>query len=94
MAEKLDVKIEAVQEKLKQLKAQKQKQEARVKAVESKKKRSDDTRRKILLGSVLLTHIAKDQWLPLAEKHLTKDADRALFGLSISVENTPQKKAV
>lgn len=83
MAEKLDAKIEAAQDKLKQLKAQKQQQEARLRNVESKKKRSDDTRRKILLGSVLLNHVTNEQWLPLLEKHLTKDADRALFGLSI-----------
>lgn len=83
MADKLDAKIEVAKEKLKRLNAQKQQQEARVKAIESKKKRSDDTRRKILLGSVLLNHIAKDQWLPLLEKHLTKDADRAIFGISI-----------
>ncbi len=49
--ELLDQKIAKQEERLKQLKAQKQAIEAREKARQKAQDRKDDTRRKILLGS-------------------------------------------
>lgn len=52
--ENLGQKIEKQEERLKQLKAQKQAMEAREKKKISEQQRKDETRKKILLGSYLL----------------------------------------
>ena len=52
--ESLEQRIAKQEERLKQLKAQKQAVEAREKKKISEQQRKDDTRRKILLGSYLL----------------------------------------
>lgn len=52
--ENLEQKIEKQEERLKQLKAQKQAIEAREKKKISEQQRKDETRKKILLGSYLL----------------------------------------
>ncbi len=89
VAATLEEQIKKQQEKLAQLKARKQAIDARVKASESKKSRTDDTRRRILIGAMVL-----DQWKnnsdseaktkQALDKFLTKDNDRKLFGLSPS----------
>jgi len=86
MAQKLDDKIEDMQEKLKQLKALKQKQEARAKAEKSKAERKADARRKILLGAWVIDAMKKGEMKePVVKgylnKFLVKDTERALFGL-------------
>lgn len=59
---------------------------SREQARESKAERKKDTRRKILLGAILL-HRVQDEadpegWLrEFVEPHLVRDDDRALFGL-------------
>lgn len=83
----LDEQIKKQQERLVALKARKQAVEARAKLAASKKERADDTRRKILLGAMVL-----DQWKnnpeseaktkEVLDKFLTKDLDRKLFDLS------------
>lgn len=90
MAE-LDEKIRQTEEKLKQLKARKQQLEARKRAIEAKKKRSDDTRRKILLGAAILQKVESGEWkrermLALLDATLTRPDDRALFGLDAKEE--------
>ncbi|MDE2422382.1 MAG: mobilization protein [Gammaproteobacteria bacterium] len=82
----IEEQIKKQQEKLAQLKARKQAIEARDRASESKKERANDTRRKILIGAMVL-----EQWKnnPESEaetkqaldKFLTKENDRKLFGL-------------
>ena len=84
----LDETIERLQEKLKQAKARRQKMDARKRAVESKKARATDTRRKILAGAVMLTRAAQDERVKstlwsLLDEALTRPDDRALFGLTI-----------
>ena len=79
--ESLDQKIAKQQEKLNQLKAQKQAALAREKA---KQKAQDDTRRKILLGSFLMKQMEdeaqKQKILAGLNQYLTEDRDRKLFG--------------
>jgi hypothetical protein len=82
----IDERIAAIEAKLKQAKAQKQQIEARKRAAESKAKRSQDTRRKILVGAVILAKVERGEWpqaklLSLMETTLTRKDDRALFGL-------------
>ena len=83
---KLEASIEAQQKKLAQLKAQKQRIEARAKARAQQLTRKQDTRRKILVGAMLLDLMEKDaelerQMLVKLDGFLTREDDRALFGL-------------
>jgi SMC interacting uncharacterized protein involved in chromosome segregation len=83
---KLDEQISTLEEKLKQLKLKQQRFEARRKAIESKRERKADTRRKILIGAIVMAKIEQkvmDEqllrgWLDAA---LTRPDDRALFDL-------------
>lgn len=86
---KIEETIEALQLKLKQAKALKQKIEAQRKALEKKQARAQDTRRKILLGSFVLEQCKKNG-IGLAlvtyenarlDDFLTRPDDRALFNL-------------
>ena len=84
----LNEKIAKQQEKLNQLKAQKQAIEAREKKKATEQQRKDDTRRKILLGSYLLKKIEneanKEKILAELSEYLTEDRDKKLFGLQLS----------
>jgi hypothetical protein len=77
-------------EKLKRLEEKEAKLKAemsRVKARASQEERKKDTRRKILLGSLVLGQKAKREaawwadWLKYLDAFLEKDRDRELFGL-------------
>ena len=82
----LDRRILTLQEKLQQLKTRQQRIEARKSALLSKRQRAADTRRKILVGAIVLAKVDQgvfDQkqlrrWL---DKALTRKDDRELFGL-------------
>jgi chromosome segregation ATPase len=84
---KLDERIATLQERLQQLKARQQRIAARQKTLESRRQRKEDTRRKILVGAVLLTRIEQGRF-PKADLHawldeaLTRPDDRALFDLT------------
>ena len=83
--ESIDQKIAKQQEKINQLKAQKQAILAREKARQKAQDRKDDTRRKILLGSFLVKQMEdeaqKQKILAELNEYLTEDRDRKLFGL-------------
>ena len=84
----LNEKIAKQQEKLNQLKAQKQAIETREKKKATEQQRKDDTRRKILLGSYLLKKMEneanKEKILAELSEYLTEDRDKKLFGLQLS----------
>jgi uncharacterized protein (DUF3084 family) len=73
------------EERLKQLQAQKQAVLAREKKKQSEQQRKDDTRRKILLGSLSLKKMEdeaeKTKILAELNEYLTEDRDRSLFDL-------------
>jgi hypothetical protein len=82
----IDQTIAALEEKLRQAKAKKQQIDARQRAADLRKKRSDDTRRKVLVGAVVLARIERGEWpadklREMLDKALTRDDDRALFDL-------------
>ena len=83
--ESLEQRIAKQEERLKQLKAQKQAVEAREKNKISEQQRKDDTRRKILLGSYLLKKMEdeaeKQQILSELNEYLKEKRDRDLFNL-------------
>ena len=83
----IDSTIAALEEKLRQAKAKKQQAEARQKAADQKRKRTEDTRRKVLVGAVVLARVERGEWpefnlLEMLGNALTRDDDRALFGLA------------
>lgn len=91
----IDDTITALEQKLKQAKARKQKIEALKRAAESKEKRAADTRRKVLVGAVILGKVEsgawpKDKLLAMLDAALQKDNDRALFGLAPVKEDSAQ----
>ena len=81
-------KIAQLEEKLRQLKAREQAVEARRRTLESRRSRKADTRRKILVGAIVLARVERGemaeaelrQWLNAA---LSREDDRHLFGLSV-----------
>jgi hypothetical protein len=80
----IDDRISALETKLKQEKAKKQKMEARKRVFESNKKRKEDTRRKILVGAVVLAKVERGEWpkedfLEMMGKALTRKSDQSLF---------------
>lgn len=90
---KAEAEIEALKKKLAEAKARKAKIEARQRAAESKKKRAEDTRRKILAGALVLELIeekeeTKRRFMEQLDKFLTREDDRALFGLYSKVQET------
>lgn len=86
MTSKLDDRIATLQERLQQLKVRQQRANARATALASRRARKDDTRRKILVGAILLAKVEQGQfderqlrrWL---DKALVRKDDRKLFGL-------------
>jgi hypothetical protein len=78
--------IETLEGRLRQLRAKQQRIEARRRSVESRRTRRADTRRKILVGAIVLAKVEQGViqesvlrgWL---EGALTRADDRALFGL-------------
>jgi len=83
---KLDEQISTLEERLKLLKVRHQRAEARKTALEASRKRKADTRRKILIGTVVMAKVEEKEldenvlrgWLNGA---LTRANDRELFGL-------------
>jgi hypothetical protein len=79
-------KIAQLEEKLRQLKAREQAIEARRRTLESRRSRKADTRRKILVGAIVLAKVERGEidradltgWL---DEALTRSDDRALFDL-------------
>ncbi|HEY0341852.1 MAG TPA: mobilization protein [Steroidobacteraceae bacterium] len=84
---KIDERIATLQERLQQLKAQQQRAAARQKSIESQRQRKADTRRKILVGAIVLAKLDQGEfnkaqlhrWL---DEVLTRPDDRALFDLT------------
>ena len=81
----LKEKIEKQLEKLNQLKAQKQAIEAREKKKISEQQRKEETRKKILIGSMMLKKMEdeaeKIKILAELNKYLTEERDRKLFNM-------------
>ena len=88
-------KLEKLTLKREQLNAQIQ----ALKAKENQNKRKEDTKRKILIGGVVLKMICtgempQDRPTQILDKHLTKDDDRALFDLPEKTKTEEKKTGV
>lgn len=89
----LQDRIAKAEEKLKQLKAEQQKVEARKKAAEAKRSRQEETRRKVLVGAVILAKLEdgtypETEFTAMMDAALTRAEDRRLFGLVVSESST------
>lgn len=82
---KLSERIEALENRLGELKHRQQRVEARKRMLQGQRERREDTRRKILVGALVLTQIERGDY-PRERLHkaldtfLTRPGDRALFG--------------
>ena len=81
-----DPKIEETRRKLEQLKARRQRIDARLQYLVSKQARRPDTRRKILVGAIILAKVERADMdekalRAMLDKALTRADDRALSGL-------------
>lgn len=91
----IEEQIERAKKRIKQLEVRKQQIEARKLHLLIKGKRSDDTRRKILAGALVLDMMERDEaaqhrFLERLDKYLKRADDRALFGLNpLQTESHP-----
>ncbi len=82
----IDQTISDLEEKLRQAKAKKQQIDAIKRAADQKRKRTEDTRKKVLVGAVVLARVERGEWpadkfQDMMNNALTRDDDRGLFGL-------------
>ena len=87
MTPKLDDRITSLEARLRNLKAEQQRVAARQRALEVKRTRKEDTRRKILIGAIVMARIEQGRFLETdlkawLDEALTRPDDRALFDLS------------
>jgi hypothetical protein len=87
MTQKLTERIATLEDRLSQLKTRQERIEARKSALLARRARKDDTRRKILLGGLVLEKLAagdldRRQFQRWLDKALDRAADRALFDLA------------
>jgi len=93
----IDERIEALEKQLKQAKERKRKIEAKQKALQNKKDRAAETRRKILVGAAVMAKVARGEWPEghfnaMMDAALSRADDRALFGLDAQPEQCPSRK--
>jgi hypothetical protein len=86
MAPKIDDRIAGLESKLKELKAAQARIDARRRALAAKRSRQEDTRRKILVGALVLArveqgHLPETEFRTWLDAALTRAEDRALFEL-------------
>jgi hypothetical protein len=81
-----EAELEEKRVKLEQLKVRQRRLENRIKYLQSRQSRRDDTRRKILIGAVILAKIERGEFdekklQAMLDSALTRKDDRELFGL-------------
>lgn len=94
MASKIASRIDVLEQRLKELKTQQQRSEARKRAVKARRDRREELRRKILVGAVVLEKVERGEidkgvLLGWMEGALTREEDRGLFGLPRSADSMP-----
>jgi hypothetical protein len=87
---KLDDQISTLQEKLNLLKLRQQRLDARRQALDAQRERKAETRRKILVGGIVLAKVRQgemdgEQFRGWLNQALTRADDRALFDLPVEV---------
>lgn len=93
---KLSERIEALESRLRELKHRQQRVEARKRSLQGQRERRDDTRRKILVGALVLTQVERGDYprerlRKALDSFLTRPGDRALFGLDAAATRSPER---
>ena len=83
---RLDERISTLETRLKQLKAQQVRAASRQRALEVRRSRKNELRRKILVGAIVLDRVEREKFsqaelLAWLDAGLTRPEDRALFDL-------------
>jgi large subunit ribosomal protein L7/L12 len=86
--------------KLEKLNLKREQLNAQIQAIKSKEasqKRKEDTRRKVLIGGVVMKmlktgEMPQERLTQILDKHLSQDADRALFELPEKTKNEEIKQ--
>lgn len=96
--QRIEARIASQQKALEQLKAQRQKMEARARAKLNGEERKKDTRRKVLAGAMTLEMMgesedAKKRILARLDQFLRRNDDRALFDLPPLASDQAEKMA-
>lgn len=99
MNQKRKERIEALSERLKQLQVQQSRADSRLRTMEARKARKEDTRRKMLAGSLVLTcledgRLSKSDFYAWLDQALDRSDDRALFGLGFQMEQPIQVRVL
>lgn len=94
----LEERIQSHAEQIKRLKALQHKQEARQRAAQSKQERANNTRKKILVGAMILEEMKeneprKAELMHKLDAFLVRDDERTLFGLPQKAEQGKTKEA-
>jgi hypothetical protein len=95
---KLDDQISTLQQRLSQLKLRQQRLDARKRATQALRERKADTRRRILVGGVVLAKVQQGALDPVQfrlwlDQSLTRADDRALFDLPALPGDQPPAEA-
>jgi hypothetical protein len=96
---KLSERTEALENRLRELKHRQQRVEARKRTLQDQRERREDTRRKILVGALVLTQIERGEY-PRERLHkaldafLTRPSDRALFSLDARASQRSNSSSV
>jgi hypothetical protein len=83
---KIDERISTLETRLKQLKAQQVRAASRQRALEARRSRKEEVRRKVLVGAIVLDRVEREKFskaelLAWLDEGLTRPEDRALFEL-------------
>jgi hypothetical protein len=84
---KLTDRIAGLEDRLRELKSRQQRADARKRLQLAHRERRDDTRRKILVGALVLTQVERGEYprerlYAALDQYLSRTDDRALFGLA------------
>jgi hypothetical protein len=98
MATKIEERVKAAEERLKKLRAKNAREKARARTVQNRTARREETRRKVLVGAVVLARIEKGLleesvlrgWMDGA---LERVEDRAMFGLPANLVSSSSDAA-
>lgn len=95
---KLSERIEALESRLRELKYRQQRVEARKRLLQGQRERRDDTRRKILVGALILAQVERGDYprerlRKALNDFLTRPGDRALFSLDAPADHAARPKA-
>jgi hypothetical protein len=84
---KLTDRISGLEDRLREFKSRQQRADARKRIQQAHRERREDTRRKILVGALVMTQVERgeyprDRLYAALDQYLLRADDRALFGLA------------